>query len=106
MKKPARMARRAIRRALRGKGKCRGKGECQRRRLQGRGALAFLAPLTGPQDIAKFLGADRRRRHASWKGKGRRGKPKDASGKTTECDICHSTRHFRRECPQGDGRGR
>eukprot|EP00959_Pyramimonas_sp_CCMP1952_P315602 6605550-Pyramimonas_sp.AAC.1 len=23
-----------------------------------------------------------------------------------ECDICHSTQHFRRECPQGDGRGR
>eukprot|EP00959_Pyramimonas_sp_CCMP1952_P038049 796240-Pyramimonas_sp.AAC.1 len=23
-----------------------------------------------------------------------------------ECDICHITQHFRRECPQGDGRGR
>eukprot|EP00959_Pyramimonas_sp_CCMP1952_P321104 6719612-Pyramimonas_sp.AAC.1 len=23
-----------------------------------------------------------------------------------ECDICHSTQHFRRECPQCDGRGR
>eukprot|EP00959_Pyramimonas_sp_CCMP1952_P053259 1114007-Pyramimonas_sp.AAC.1 len=23
-----------------------------------------------------------------------------------ECDICHSTQHFHRECPQGDGRGR
>eukprot|EP00959_Pyramimonas_sp_CCMP1952_P163895 3426638-Pyramimonas_sp.AAC.1 len=23
-----------------------------------------------------------------------------------ECDICHRTQHFRRECPQGDGRGR
>eukprot|EP00959_Pyramimonas_sp_CCMP1952_P109201 2283917-Pyramimonas_sp.AAC.1 len=23
-----------------------------------------------------------------------------------ECDVCHSTQHFRRECPQGDGRGR
>eukprot|EP00959_Pyramimonas_sp_CCMP1952_P435717 9124179-Pyramimonas_sp.AAC.1 len=37
---------------------------------------------------------------------GRQGNPKDANGKTTECDICHSTQHFRRECPQGDGRGR
>eukprot|EP00959_Pyramimonas_sp_CCMP1952_P368698 7723003-Pyramimonas_sp.AAC.1 len=26
--------------------------------------------------------------------------------KTMERDICHSTQHFRRECPQGDGRGR
>eukprot|EP00959_Pyramimonas_sp_CCMP1952_P178953 3741069-Pyramimonas_sp.AAC.1 len=23
-----------------------------------------------------------------------------------ECDICHSTQHFRRDCPRGDGRGR
>eukprot|EP00959_Pyramimonas_sp_CCMP1952_P280742 5868132-Pyramimonas_sp.AAC.1 len=38
--------------------------------------------------------------------KGRRGNPKDASGETIECVICHSARHFRRECPQGDGRGR
>eukprot|EP00959_Pyramimonas_sp_CCMP1952_P206643 4321331-Pyramimonas_sp.AAC.1 len=34
------------------------------------------------------------------------GGPKDANGKTTECDICHSTQILRRECPQGDGRGR
>eukprot|EP00959_Pyramimonas_sp_CCMP1952_P157816 3299933-Pyramimonas_sp.AAC.1 len=53
-----------------------------------------------------FLGAGRSRRRASGKGIGRRGNPKDASGKTVECDICHSTQHFRRECPQGDGRGR
>eukprot|EP00959_Pyramimonas_sp_CCMP1952_P390426 8181340-Pyramimonas_sp.AAC.1 len=30
----------------------------------------------------------------------------DASGKDMECDIWHSARHFRRERPQGDGRGR
>eukprot|EP00959_Pyramimonas_sp_CCMP1952_P002984 61869-Pyramimonas_sp.AAC.1 len=23
-----------------------------------------------------------------------------------ECEICHNTHHFRRECPRGDGRGR
>eukprot|EP00959_Pyramimonas_sp_CCMP1952_P076041 1589112-Pyramimonas_sp.AAC.1 len=53
-----------------------------------------------------FLGAGRNRRHTSGKGKGRRGNPKDANGKSTQCDICHSTQHFRRECPQSDGRGR
>eukprot|EP00959_Pyramimonas_sp_CCMP1952_P095922 2005578-Pyramimonas_sp.AAC.1 len=53
-----------------------------------------------------FLGAGRNRRHTSGKGKGRRGNPKDASGKTMECDICRSAQHFRRECLRGDGRGR
>eukprot|EP00959_Pyramimonas_sp_CCMP1952_P225735 4720321-Pyramimonas_sp.AAC.1 len=53
-----------------------------------------------------FLGAGRDRRHASGKGKGRRGNPNDANVKTMECDICHIAQHFRRECPQGDGRGR
>eukprot|EP00959_Pyramimonas_sp_CCMP1952_P016258 344179-Pyramimonas_sp.AAC.1 len=23
-----------------------------------------------------------------------------------ECHVCHSMQHFRRQCPQGDGRGR
>eukprot|EP00959_Pyramimonas_sp_CCMP1952_P446774 9354970-Pyramimonas_sp.AAC.1 len=53
-----------------------------------------------------FLAAGRNRRHTSGKGKGRRGNPKGANGKTIECDICHSAEHFRRECPQGDVRGR
>eukprot|EP00959_Pyramimonas_sp_CCMP1952_P197655 4133750-Pyramimonas_sp.AAC.1 len=53
-----------------------------------------------------FLGAGRNRGHTSGKGKGRRGNPKDANGKTMECDIFHSTQQFRRECPRGDGRGR
>eukprot|EP00959_Pyramimonas_sp_CCMP1952_P141792 2967760-Pyramimonas_sp.AAC.1 len=53
-----------------------------------------------------FLGAGRNRRHTSGQGKGRRGSLKDANGKTMECDICHSTQHFRHECPQGDRRGR
>eukprot|EP00959_Pyramimonas_sp_CCMP1952_P134614 2817117-Pyramimonas_sp.AAC.1 len=53
-----------------------------------------------------ILGTGRNRRHTSGKGKGRRGNPKDANGKTMECDIGHSTQHFRRECLQGDGGGR
>eukprot|EP00959_Pyramimonas_sp_CCMP1952_P135768 2840375-Pyramimonas_sp.AAC.1 len=53
-----------------------------------------------------FLGTGRIRRHASGKSKGRPGNPKDANGKSMECDICRSTQHHRRECPQGDGRGR
>eukprot|EP00959_Pyramimonas_sp_CCMP1952_P101084 2114556-Pyramimonas_sp.AAC.1 len=71
-----------------------------RRRMHGRGTLAFLASLTGPQHEEMFLGTGRNRRHTSGKGKGRRGNPKDANGKTMECGICHSTQHFRRECPQ------
>eukprot|EP00959_Pyramimonas_sp_CCMP1952_P161536 3377907-Pyramimonas_sp.AAC.1 len=67
--------------------------------------LIFLASLTGPPYEEIFLGAGRNRRHTSGKGKGRRRNPKDANGKTMECDICHSTQHFRRECPRGDGRG-
>eukprot|EP00959_Pyramimonas_sp_CCMP1952_P439278 9195769-Pyramimonas_sp.AAC.1 len=100
MKKPVRRARRIARRSLRGKGKGRSKGTCERRRLHGRGTLAFLASLTRPQYEDVFLGTGRNRRHTSGKGRGRRGNPKDASGKTTERDICHSTQHFRRECPQ------
>eukprot|EP00959_Pyramimonas_sp_CCMP1952_P444611 9309255-Pyramimonas_sp.AAC.1 len=53
-----------------------------------------------------FLGAGRSRRRTSGKGKGRRGNPEDANGKTMEYDISHSTQHFRRERLQGDGRGR
>eukprot|EP00959_Pyramimonas_sp_CCMP1952_P289770 6060307-Pyramimonas_sp.AAC.1 len=53
--------------------------------------LAFLASLTGPQCEEMFLVAGRNRRRASGKGWGRRGNPKDAGGKTMECDICHST---------------
>eukprot|EP00959_Pyramimonas_sp_CCMP1952_P392523 8224983-Pyramimonas_sp.AAC.1 len=53
-----------------------------------------------------FLGAGRSRRRASGNGKGRRGNPKDANGTTMERDTCHSTQHFRRECPEGDGGGR
>eukprot|EP00959_Pyramimonas_sp_CCMP1952_P058558 1222905-Pyramimonas_sp.AAC.1 len=68
--------------------------------------LAFLLSLTGPQYEERILGAGRNRRHTSGKGKGHRGNPKDANGTIMECDICHSTQHVRRECPQGDGRGR
>eukprot|EP00959_Pyramimonas_sp_CCMP1952_P424744 8896549-Pyramimonas_sp.AAC.1 len=46
------------------------------------------------------------RRLTSGNGKGRRGNPKDANGEATERDICQSTLHVRRECPQGDGGGR
>eukprot|EP00959_Pyramimonas_sp_CCMP1952_P363122 7603815-Pyramimonas_sp.AAC.1 len=49
MKKPVRKARRILQRALKGKCKGRGKGKGKRRRLHGRGILAFLASLTGPQ---------------------------------------------------------
>eukprot|EP00959_Pyramimonas_sp_CCMP1952_P264520 5530947-Pyramimonas_sp.AAC.1 len=56
--------------------------------------------------MKKVLGAGRNRRHASGKGKGRRENPNDANGRTMECAIRHSAQHFRRECPQGDGRGR
>eukprot|EP00959_Pyramimonas_sp_CCMP1952_P160459 3356040-Pyramimonas_sp.AAC.1 len=65
MKKPVRKARRIARRAITGKGKGRGKGRGKRRRLHGRGTLAFRAPLTGPQYEGTFLGAGRNRRHAS-----------------------------------------
>eukprot|EP00959_Pyramimonas_sp_CCMP1952_P414907 8693229-Pyramimonas_sp.AAC.1 len=106
MKKPVRKVPRTTRRAPGGKGKGRGKGKGKRRRLHGRGRLAFLASPTGPQYEEMFQGASRNGRHTSGKGKGRRGKPEDANGKTMERDICHSTQHFRRECSQGDGRGR
>eukprot|EP00959_Pyramimonas_sp_CCMP1952_P346982 7267303-Pyramimonas_sp.AAC.1 len=106
MKKPVRRVRRMARRTLKGKGEGRSKGKGERRRLHGRGVLAFLASLTGPQHEEMFLGAGRNRWHASGKGKGRRGNPKDANDKTMGCDICHSAQHFRRECPRGDGRGR
>eukprot|EP00959_Pyramimonas_sp_CCMP1952_P081831 1709201-Pyramimonas_sp.AAC.1 len=36
---------------------------------------------------------------------GRRGNPKDVSGKTIGYDIFHSTKHFRSEFPRGDGNG-
>eukprot|EP00959_Pyramimonas_sp_CCMP1952_P093575 1958265-Pyramimonas_sp.AAC.1 len=49
MKKPIRKVRRMVRRTLKGKGKGRSKGKGKRRRLHGRGILAFLASLTGPQ---------------------------------------------------------
>eukprot|EP00959_Pyramimonas_sp_CCMP1952_P459007 9477554-Pyramimonas_sp.AAC.1 len=98
--------RRIVRRSLKGKGKGRSKGKGERRRLHGRGTLAFLASLTGLQREEMLLGTGRNRRHASGKGKGRRGNPKDANGKSMECDACHSAPHFRRECPQGDGSGR
>eukprot|EP00959_Pyramimonas_sp_CCMP1952_P288748 6038566-Pyramimonas_sp.AAC.1 len=78
MRKPIRKVRRIVRRALNGQGKGRGKG----------------------------AGIGRNRRHTSGKGKGRRGSPKDGNGQTMECDICHITQHFRRECPRGDGGGR
>eukprot|EP00959_Pyramimonas_sp_CCMP1952_P415708 8710383-Pyramimonas_sp.AAC.1 len=66
---PVRKARRTIRRALRRTGKGRGKGYGQT------AATAW----------------QRNRRHASGKGKGRRGNPKDANGNTMECDIRHHT---------------
>eukprot|EP00959_Pyramimonas_sp_CCMP1952_P239035 4995599-Pyramimonas_sp.AAC.1 len=81
-------------------------GKGRRRRLHGRGMLAFLASLPGPQCEDMFPGAGGGRGRTSGKGQGRRGNPKGANGKTTECDICHSMQHFRRECPRGDGRGR
>eukprot|EP00959_Pyramimonas_sp_CCMP1952_P167042 3490914-Pyramimonas_sp.AAC.1 len=68
--------------------------------------FAFLASFTGLHYEERFLGAGRDRRRTSGKGKGRRGNPMDANGKTMECDICHSTQHFRREWLQGDGSGR
>eukprot|EP00959_Pyramimonas_sp_CCMP1952_P301305 6304085-Pyramimonas_sp.AAC.1 len=105
MKKPVRKARRIARRAFNGKGKGRGKGKGKRRRLHDRGILAFLASLIGPQHVYTCLGSGRNRRRASGKGKGRRGIPEDATGKTMECDICHSAQHFRRERLQGDGGG-
>eukprot|EP00959_Pyramimonas_sp_CCMP1952_P248675 5198131-Pyramimonas_sp.AAC.2 len=49
---------------------------------------------------SKGKGAGRSRRRTSGKGKGQRGNPKDANGKTMGCDIYHSARQFRRECPQ------
>eukprot|EP00959_Pyramimonas_sp_CCMP1952_P393550 8246167-Pyramimonas_sp.AAC.1 len=54
MKKPVRRARRMARRTLKGKGKGRSKGKGKRRRLHGRGILAFLASLTGPQHEETF----------------------------------------------------
>eukprot|EP00959_Pyramimonas_sp_CCMP1952_P310652 6501079-Pyramimonas_sp.AAC.1 len=106
MKKPVRRARRTARRTLKGRGKGRSRGKGKRRRLHGRGILAFLASLSGSQHEEMFLGAGRHRRHTSGKGKGQRGNPTDANGKTVECNICHCAQHFRRECPQGDGGGR
>eukprot|EP00959_Pyramimonas_sp_CCMP1952_P122818 2567203-Pyramimonas_sp.AAC.1 len=49
MKKPVRKVRRIARRPPKGKGKGRSKGKGKRRRLYGRGVLAFLASLTEPQ---------------------------------------------------------
>eukprot|EP00959_Pyramimonas_sp_CCMP1952_P177340 3706881-Pyramimonas_sp.AAC.1 len=100
MKTPVRRVRRIVRRSLQGKGKGRSKGRGKRRGLHGTGALAFLASLTGPQYEEVFVGTGRNRRHTSGKGKGRRGHSNDANGKATECDICRSTQHFRRECSQ------
>eukprot|EP00959_Pyramimonas_sp_CCMP1952_P020342 429272-Pyramimonas_sp.AAC.2 len=91
MKKPVRKVRRIVRRALKGKGRRRTKGKGKRRRLHGTGTLAVFASLTGPQYEGMFLGTGRNRRHTSGKDKGRRGNPRDANGKTMECDICHST---------------
>eukprot|EP00959_Pyramimonas_sp_CCMP1952_P363919 7620482-Pyramimonas_sp.AAC.1 len=79
MKKPVRRVRRVARRSLIRKGKGRSKGKAKRWRLHGRCIIAFLASLTGPQHEEMFLGTGRNRRHASGKGNGRRGNPKDAS---------------------------
>eukprot|EP00959_Pyramimonas_sp_CCMP1952_P101864 2130707-Pyramimonas_sp.AAC.1 len=65
VRKPVRRVRRMARRTLREKGEGRSKGKGKRRRLHGRGVLAFLASLTGPQHEDMFLGAGRNRRHAS-----------------------------------------
>eukprot|EP00959_Pyramimonas_sp_CCMP1952_P260044 5436811-Pyramimonas_sp.AAC.1 len=65
MKKPVREARRIARRALEGEGKGRGEGKGKWQRLHGRGTLAFLASITGPQYEEVFLGAVRNRRHTS-----------------------------------------
>eukprot|EP00959_Pyramimonas_sp_CCMP1952_P369536 7740321-Pyramimonas_sp.AAC.1 len=70
-KKPIRKARRTIRRALRGKSKC------KRRRLHGRGRSAILAPFIRPQHEELFLSAGRARRRVAGRGAGRRGNPKD-----------------------------
>eukprot|EP00959_Pyramimonas_sp_CCMP1952_P021451 452339-Pyramimonas_sp.AAC.1 len=86
MKKPVRKVRRIVRRPFEGTGKGRSNGKGQRRRLHGRGILAFLASLTGPQHEEMCLGTSRNRRHTSGKGKGRRGNPKDANGVPMECD--------------------
>eukprot|EP00959_Pyramimonas_sp_CCMP1952_P448691 9395522-Pyramimonas_sp.AAC.1 len=83
MEKPVRKVQRIARRALKGKGKGRNTCKGKLRRLYGRS-----------------------RRQTSGKCKGCRGNPKDANGEIMECDICRSTQHFCRECPQGDGRGR
>eukprot|EP00959_Pyramimonas_sp_CCMP1952_P078723 1645762-Pyramimonas_sp.AAC.1 len=48
MKKPVRKVRRMARRTLEGKGEGRSRGKGKRRRLHGRGILAFLASLTRP----------------------------------------------------------
>ena len=106
MKKPVRKIRRTIRREFGRKGK--GKGKGKRRRLHGRGVLAFLASLPDAdyEEILFGKGKGKGRRNSSGKGKGRKGNPKDRDGKTMECDICGSTQHFRRECPKGDGKGR
>eukprot|EP00959_Pyramimonas_sp_CCMP1952_P001047 20850-Pyramimonas_sp.AAC.1 len=71
MEKRVRKVRRIVRRAPKGKGKGRGKGKGKRRRLHGRGTLAFLASLTGPQCEDIFLGAGKNRRRTSGKGQGR-----------------------------------
>eukprot|EP00959_Pyramimonas_sp_CCMP1952_P104817 2190886-Pyramimonas_sp.AAC.1 len=75
MKQPVRKVRRIARRALEGKGNGRSKGKGGRRRLHGRGILAFLASLTGPQHEEMFLGAGRNRSHTSGKRQRAPGKP-------------------------------
>eukprot|EP00959_Pyramimonas_sp_CCMP1952_P019434 410591-Pyramimonas_sp.AAC.1 len=67
MKKPIRKVRRTVRRTLKGKGKGRSKGRGECRRLHGRGILAFLASLTGPQYGEMLLGAGRNCMHTSGK---------------------------------------
>eukprot|EP00959_Pyramimonas_sp_CCMP1952_P099814 2087043-Pyramimonas_sp.AAC.1 len=68
MKKPVQMVGRIARRSPKGKGKGRSKGKGNRRRLHGRGILAFLASLTGPQHEEMYLGTGRNRGHASGRG--------------------------------------
>ena len=82
MKKPIRKVRRTIRREFGRKGK--GKGKGKRRRLHGRGVLAFLASLPDPEyeEILFGKGKAKGRNNTSGKGKGRKGNPKDHNGQT------------------------
>ena len=100
MKKPIRRVRRAVRRAFQHKGKSRGKGK--RRRLHGRGVLAYLTSLTYIEFEEVLFGGrgkgrGKGRRTTTGKGKGRRQNPRGPDGNIMTCDLCESPNHFRRD---------